>query len=198
MIGRYKLALILSKLDEHPNPEYILEQYSITPAIAASVLWLARKDIKDKAVYDLGCGSGRFAIGAALLDAKRVYAVDIDPVVLEVARENANYAAMKSGKHANRNIEWIFSDISRLKTKADTVVQFPPFGNDKKFFSKALKLAKKVYSLHRASEKTKQELKKICRKSKAKISKIKKFKYHHSWKEEEKISNEIMLIVAKK
>lgn len=39
-------------------------------------------------VMDVGCGSGILAIAAALLSAKRVLAVDIDPMAVRVAREN--------------------------------------------------------------------------------------------------------------
>jgi ribosomal protein L11 methyltransferase len=40
-------------------------------------------------VADMGCGSGILSIGACLLEARRVFAVDIDPISVEVARENA-------------------------------------------------------------------------------------------------------------
>jgi ribosomal protein L11 methyltransferase len=40
-------------------------------------------------VLDLGCGTGLLAIGAAKLWRRRVIASDIDPVAIEVARENA-------------------------------------------------------------------------------------------------------------
>lgn len=40
-------------------------------------------------VVDLGCGSGILAIAAARLGAGGVYACDIDPVAVKVARENA-------------------------------------------------------------------------------------------------------------
>jgi ribosomal protein L11 methyltransferase len=40
-------------------------------------------------VLDLGCGTGLLAIGAAKLWRRRVLASDIDPVAVEVARENA-------------------------------------------------------------------------------------------------------------
>ncbi len=39
-------------------------------------------------VIDVGCGSGILAIGAALLGAARVDALDIDPVAVDVARAN--------------------------------------------------------------------------------------------------------------
>jgi ribosomal protein L11 methyltransferase len=40
-------------------------------------------------VLDLGCGTGLLAIGAAKLWRRRVLASDIDPVAVEIARENA-------------------------------------------------------------------------------------------------------------
>jgi ribosomal protein L11 methyltransferase len=39
-------------------------------------------------VLDLGCGSGILAVGAKLLEAGEVCAVDIDPISIEVANEN--------------------------------------------------------------------------------------------------------------
>lgn len=42
-----------------------------------------------ESVLDIGCGSGIIGIAAALLGAGRVTGVDIDPVAVKVARENA-------------------------------------------------------------------------------------------------------------
>ncbi|MDX2064816.1 MAG: 50S ribosomal protein L11 methyltransferase [Fimbriimonadaceae bacterium] len=42
-----------------------------------------------KQIADVGCGSGILAIAAKLLGAARVRAADIDPIAVEVARENA-------------------------------------------------------------------------------------------------------------
>lgn len=39
-------------------------------------------------VLDLGCGSGILAVGARMLGAERVLAIDIDPLAVEVAKEN--------------------------------------------------------------------------------------------------------------
>lgn len=39
-------------------------------------------------VLDVGCGSGILSIGAALLGSSCVYAIDIDPVAVEVTKEN--------------------------------------------------------------------------------------------------------------
>ncbi|WCO68313.1 50S ribosomal protein L11 methyltransferase [Iamia majanohamensis] len=40
-------------------------------------------------VLDVGCGSGVLAVAAAALGAERVVAVDVDPVAIDVTRENA-------------------------------------------------------------------------------------------------------------
>lgn len=46
-------------------------------------------DLSGKCVADVGCGSGILSIGALLLGASEVDAVDIDPLSVEVAIENA-------------------------------------------------------------------------------------------------------------
>lgn len=42
----------------------------------------------DVAIADIGCGSGILSIGAVLLGAKKVYALDIDPLAVRAARGN--------------------------------------------------------------------------------------------------------------
>ncbi len=46
-------------------------------------------DLAGRAVADVGCGSGILAVGACLMGADPVEAVDIDPIAVEVAKENA-------------------------------------------------------------------------------------------------------------
>jgi ribosomal protein L11 methyltransferase len=50
---------------------------------------LERTGVEGKTVADIGCGSGILSVGACLLGARRVYAVDIEPLSVEVAKENA-------------------------------------------------------------------------------------------------------------
>ncbi|MDR3691291.1 MAG: 50S ribosomal protein L11 methyltransferase [Fimbriimonas sp.] len=45
-------------------------------------------DISGRRVLDIGCGSGILSIGACLLGATSVMAIDIDPIAVEVAKEN--------------------------------------------------------------------------------------------------------------
>ena len=53
--------------------------------------WLARQDLKGKAVLDAGCGSGILSISAAKLGAKKVIGVDIDPQALFASKENIEF-----------------------------------------------------------------------------------------------------------
>ncbi len=59
------------------------------PTTALCLNWLDQADVKDKVVIDYGCGSGILAIAAALLGAKKVIGVDIDPQALEATQANA-------------------------------------------------------------------------------------------------------------
>ncbi len=124
----------------------------MTPGdVAAALLHLAyiRGGIKDKVVYDLGCGTGRLAIGAALLGAKEVVGVDIDQGALMVAGQNA--------RQAGAEVKWLEQDVKDLEASGvNTVIQNPPFGVQRKgadmiFLRKALELANEVYSLHKAT-----------------------------------------------
>ena len=82
----------------HPAPDDALV-IRIDPGLAFGtgshattrlMLRFADQVIRDgQEVLDYGCGSGILAIAAAKLGAGRVDAVDIDPVAVEVARENA-------------------------------------------------------------------------------------------------------------
>ena len=69
-----------------------LEQYTISPSIAATMLYMAayaNNDIIGKTVLDLGCGTGRLALGAAYLGAKSVVGIDIDRLAIKTAVENS-------------------------------------------------------------------------------------------------------------
>lgn len=147
---RSELKRKLDAIDTFQNPDGWLEQYQTPPELAADILWNAYMsgDIENKKVCDLGCGTGIFSIGASLLKAKQVLAVDKDPKVIETAKRNA--------KKYDTDIEFIVSDIKDFDTKnVDTVIQNPPFGCQKKgadlpFLKKALEIAPVIYTMHRS------------------------------------------------
>jgi len=135
----------------NPSPRIRLEQYTIPANIAADVLFLATavyRDIVGKTVIDLGTGTGRLAIGAAHIGARRVAAIDIDPVAIGVAHENSR-AAMTE-------VDWIVGDLSAIRGEFDTVIMNPPFGTkqkhvDKVFLNKAIQIGDIVYSIHKSA-----------------------------------------------
>ena len=65
-----KLESVLQDVVGFNAPKIELEQYPTSPHIASRILFTAHSaydDIEDKAVIDLGCGTGMFAVGAAVL-----------------------------------------------------------------------------------------------------------------------------------
>jgi putative methylase len=70
LVRKRDLERALSQIETHPTPKAYLEQYTTPSNVAAETLYLAayvHDDIIDKTVIELGCGTGRLAIGAALL-----------------------------------------------------------------------------------------------------------------------------------
>jgi ribosomal protein L11 methyltransferase len=51
--------------------------------------WLAGQDLQNKTILDYGCGSGILAIAAAMLGARKVVALDIDPQACLATLDNA-------------------------------------------------------------------------------------------------------------
>ncbi|MCX9087351.1 MAG: METTL5 family protein [Candidatus Methanoperedens sp.] len=142
------LEMMLEKVEGFKSPKADREQYATPATVASELLHFAfmKGDITDT-VYDLGCGSGIFAIGAKLLGAEKVIGFDDDKEILEIARANANKLDV--------DVEFVCSNISDISGKAHTVVMNPPFGAQKKgsdrpFLRKALELSSVVYSIHNA------------------------------------------------
>jgi len=143
-----ELEIKLQSLKEFEDPSVELEQYSTPAPLAASLLQLAKLEgnIINNKVYDLGCGTGTFAIGAKLLGADKVVGVDIDENALNIAKENC--------KSLEAEVEFIEEDVSDVDGEGDTVIQNPPFGaqkfgSDRPFIKKSLEIAPIVYSIHR-------------------------------------------------
>jgi putative methylase len=156
------LEMKLQQVPPHPAPRPELEQYTTPAHIAADVLYYAHAngDIAGRKVIDLGCGTGIFAIGAALLGAGEVIAVDIDEKAVEVAQEAAS--------ELNADVRFLVCDVEDFEEKGDTVLMNPPFRSQKKhadrpFIKKALSISKVVHSLHLAKtrEFIEKEVKKL-------------------------------------
>jgi putative methylase len=147
------LERLLSKVKPHLTPTPSLEQYTISAKAAATMLYIAAYAdgyIVGKNVLDLGCGTGRLALGAAFLGANSVTGMDIDKKAVKTARENASEVGL------NRKLQWVAADIDAIHGRFDTVLQNPPFGvqkrgADRKFIIKALELGTVTYSLHKRS-----------------------------------------------
>lgn len=148
-IKRKRLAQLLQQLEPIPGPKAELEQYQTPAEIAATVLFRAygSRDVYDRSVADLGCGNGVFAIGAKVLGAQRVLAIDVDPEVIEVARGNASAVSVE--------VEFLTMDVRDFEGRVDTVFMNPPFGGQRRhadlpFLEAALRCCRVAYSFHNA------------------------------------------------
>jgi putative methylase len=151
IVRKLELELLLSRVREHPAPRSDLEQYTIPPEVAGRMLYFAAYvdgNIVDKSVLDLGCGTGRLALGAAYLGARDVVGVDVDKNAVGIAIENSRITGL------GRKVCWVVADVAAICGRFDTVLQNPPFGvqrtrADRRFLEKALEVGKVVYSLHK-------------------------------------------------
>jgi putative methylase len=143
------LERALAAIPPHPKPRVELEQYATPATLAAPLLFEAytRGDVEGRRVVDLGCGTGVFALGAALLGAAYVTGVDADAASLDVARAQAARLGV--------DVEWVASDVAEWQGAADTVLMNPPFGAqsrgaDRPFLDRAFATAPVVYTIHHA------------------------------------------------
>ncbi|MBQ2665418.1 METTL5 family protein [Methanobrevibacter sp.] len=157
-IARKKhLEMRLQSIPSHPNPKVGLEQYTTPSVIASDLIWNAYSlgDVENKDVVDLGCGTGIFAIGSALMGANSSIGVDVDD-------DSINLANGVKDKLDLPNLNFIASDIDDFNESmnVDTVFQNPPFGSQKnadsgqdlKFVQKAIGLnCEVIYSFHMQS-----------------------------------------------
>ena len=163
LIRKLDLELFLSSIPVHPSPNASLEQYTISEAVAATMLYVAAYtygDIIGKRVLDLGCGTGRLSLASAFLGAESVVGIDINKTAIKIAHENS----VRTG--FNGLTQWIQGDIATVLGEFDTVVQNPPFGvqkrsADRRFLAKALEVGNAVYSLHNHPHTDKQLLSRL-------------------------------------
>jgi putative methylase len=183
-LTKKELEIILSRLKVIPKPKVELEQYEIPGELAAQIINVAylSDDLKNKVVTDLGCGSGKLTIGSALMEARKVIGIDKDRDVLKVAEDNIKIVEELTEQKIHDRIDLICEDVSNWEEEVDTVIQNPPFGiqnlhADRLFVKKALKCGKKIYSLHRHYEKSRDFLSRLIEQNGGKVEKIIKFKY---------------------
>jgi len=163
LVRRLDLELFLSQIKPHPSPQADLEQYTVSEAVAATMLHLAayvNDDVIDRKILDLGCGTGRIALAASFLGAESVVGIDIDKKAISAAADNSKRIGVET------NVQWILGDITTITGSFDTVLQNPPFGvqrraADRKFLEKALEVGKIVYSLHNHPKPEKQLIKSL-------------------------------------
>ena len=149
-----RLEMTLQRLSGYPHPRAALEQYQTPAPLAARLLYhaLMKGDIEGKTVFDLGCGTGVLALGAALLGAGCVKGVDRDPDAVAVARANAELL--------DTRVEFVIADVKDEALReslgsCDTVIMNPPFGAqkahaDRPFIDLALSIAPVTYSIFNA------------------------------------------------
>ncbi|XP_041977080.1 rRNA N6-adenosine-methyltransferase METTL5 [Aricia agestis] len=149
----------LSNVAGFSKPKIQFEQYETPAHIAATSLYCMQTQfnaLEDKAVLDAGCGPGMLALGASLLGAGAVTAIDIDEDVLETLQENID--EMEVTNIDIIQCDFLKSNIFRNNNQFDTVIMNPPFGTknnagvDMKFLQMGLSLASdSVFSLHKSS-----------------------------------------------
>ncbi len=148
--SKRQLEIQLAKLQIVDKPDLKLEQYPVSPEVAAELLYMAgfeHDDLKGR-VIDLGTGTGRLAIGAVLMGAGHVVGVDTDSNSLALARRNAEVARVE--------IDWVESEVDKISGLYDTVIMNPPYGTrtihaDTRFLDRAFQLSPVTYSIHKSS-----------------------------------------------
>ena len=151
---RAELVRLLQRVPAFPDPRADLEQVATPAEAAATLLALADRhdSLRGRSVDDLGCGTGRLALGAAALGAAPVLGVDVDLGAVEVARTAAAGAGLE--------VRFEVGPVGSVRTAADVVVMNPPFGAqrrhaDRPFWDAAFRLARRsVYAFSLAASRT--------------------------------------------
>ena len=128
-----------------PKPE--LEQYATPVDIVLEIVKHAKSlgHLSAK-VADLGCGTGRLAIGAAIAGAS-VTGFEIDEDALKIARDYSNKKKLE--------IKWRNLAIENIEENFETILMNPPFGSqrpgaDRSFLKKSLEIATNIWTIHLA------------------------------------------------
>ena len=141
---------IIQNSPDFKNPKPELEQYTTPVDITLEIINKANSlGHLSGNVADFGCGTGRLAIGAAVLGAKVTgYEIDEDALIL----------AIDYSKKNDLNIKWVNMAIENISESYDTVLMNPPFGSqrpgaDAIFLEKALKVSSNIWTIHMAETK---------------------------------------------
>jgi putative methylase len=143
-VRRSSLIQALERVPAPTAPRADLEQ-AVTPSEAAADLLFAAvrlDDLPSRSVVDLGCGTGRLAIGAALLGAAPVTGVDVDPQLVLIAR--------RAAEAAGATVRFEVGDVATFEDEpADVVLMNPPFGAqrrhaDRPFWEASFRLARRT------------------------------------------------------
>ena len=159
--SRKQLEILLSKLEGFKIPKINLEQYETDPSLAAEILWTAymHSDIYNKAIADLGAGTGILGIGALLLGAKKAYFVEVDKDAIDILKKNLEL--IREYVSMDENVVILNMDITKFEENVDTVLMNPPFGVQSKFIvfenfiNKACKISKVIYLIFDKAKKDK-------------------------------------------
>ena len=173
--------MILESMDRLQEFNVSLEQYPTPATIVATILYSAHMehgDISGKVVCDLGCGDGIFALGAAILGAKRVIGIDVQSKALKASQRNSRRLGTED------KVDWVLGDVSSFQVirPVDTVVSNPPFGvkrrgADLRFLRKAISIADVTYSIHLAGDKNRVFLENEIEKLGAEVTQLETFQF---------------------
>jgi len=156
-VKRKVLERLLEGVPSFPRPKLKYEQYIIPSWLATDLLWIAETtygDIYGMRVLDLGTGTGRLALGAALIGADYVIGVDVDIDAIKLAKAYVSHNFPQL-----TNLDFICVDVNNFSLRSEwcfnTVIQNPPFGVHRKgydvmFLKNALRLARVTYSIHKS------------------------------------------------
>jgi putative methylase len=153
-VRRSELVRFLAAVPPFARPLAALEQVATPPEAAAELLFTAERvdGLRGRSVLDLGSGTGRLALGAAVLGADPVTGVEVDPAAVAAAREVATRRSLA--------VRFVEREVAGWDAPADLVVMNPPFGAqrrhaDRPFWDVALRLAgRSVYSFALADSRT--------------------------------------------
>jgi len=150
IIPKRQLDIRLDKLEALKTPKLGLEQYPVSAEAASELLYMAsfqHNDLEGR-IIDLGTGTGRLAIGAALMGASDIVGLDVDGPSI--------YIAVRNARESNVNVGWVIGDLNSVVGGFQTVLMNPPYGTrsphmDARFLTRAFELAPVTYSIHKSS-----------------------------------------------